>query len=39
MDWLNKDAVTKNSRKNICDQYLSITDNDFVKNFDNNENM
>tara|TARA_B110001469_G_C9648201_1_gene329057 strand:- start:7443 stop:8582 length:1140 start_codon:yes stop_codon:yes gene_type:complete len=31
MDWLSKESMTKNSRKNICEQYLSITDNDFVK--------
>ncbi len=34
MDWLNKDSITKNSRKDICEQYLSITDTDFVKNYD-----
>ena len=34
MDWLNKDSITKNSRKDICEQYLSITDSDFVKNYD-----
>ena len=39
MDWLNKVEKTKNHRKNICDQYLSITDNDFVKTYDNNEDI
>ena len=34
MDWLNKDSIIKNSRKDICEQYLSITDKDFVKNYD-----
>ena len=35
MDWLNKDAVIKNSKKDVCDQYLSLTDENFVKNFEN----
>ena len=34
MEWLNKGTQTKNSRKDICEQYLSITDTDFVKNYE-----
>jgi hypothetical protein len=34
MDWLNKDAMMKNSKKDVCDQYLSLTEENFVKNFD-----
>ena len=34
MDWLNKGTQTKNSRKDICEQYLSLTDTDFVKNYE-----
>ena len=39
MDWLNKnDNYKENNRKNICDKYLSLTDPNFVKKMDNNEN-
>nr|QDY52221.1 poxvirus Late Transcription Factor VLTF3 like [Mimiviridae sp. ChoanoV1] len=34
MDWLNKDAIMKNSKKDVCDQYLSLTEENFVKNFE-----
>ena len=34
MEWLNKGIQTKNSRKNICEQYLTLTDSDFVRHYD-----
>ena len=34
MDWLNKDAIMKNSKKDVCDQYLCLTEENFVKNFE-----
>jgi hypothetical protein len=34
MEWLNNGIQTKNSRKNICEQYLTLTDTDFVKHYD-----
>ena len=37
MDWLNKNnQVNTNSKQEICDNYLSLTDPNFVKNIKNN---
>ena len=37
MDWLNKNnQVNSNSKQEICDNYLSITDPNFVKNIEIN---
>ena len=37
MDWLNKNnQVNTNSKQDICDNYLSLTDPTFVKNIKNN---
>ena len=38
MDWLNKNqAQTENVRRKVCDNYLALTDPNFVKSFDKNE--
>ena len=38
MDWLNKNqSQTENVRRKVCDNYLSITDPNFVKSFDKKE--
>ena len=34
MDWLNKsNQVNNTSKQDICDNYLSLTDPDFVKKY------
>ena len=38
MDWLNKNqSNTENRRRQVCDNYLSLTDPNFVKSFEKQE--
>ena len=40
MDWLNKNqSNTENARRRVCDNYLSVTDSNFVKSFDKLESQ